>query len=325
VRRCAWKARVAALSLLFAAARAQADDVPEEPADRAERLFREGRAELKEEHYALACEKLAESAKLEAATGTLLNWAVCLEKLGQRIAAWSTYRNALELARTTANKDAERLARQQLVTLEGELVRLTVVPPLETPAGFVVKLDATELPPDQWQRPLALEPGDHVLEATSQRRLPWSRRLLALEAGTERVVVVPLPSLVAEPPQRWPEAPAPQPQPPQHARGSSASWLLPGAVALVGLATTTYFGARAAGAWHTRQAHCGAHGCDETAVSASETASHFAHLADLSAAVTVTAAITSVWLAVSVRHDAAQGPKTPHAGFDMAVRAEGTF
>lgn len=311
--------------VLFGSAPARAQGEAEQPAARAERLFREGREALKEERYELACAKLAESEALEAAAGTLLNWAICLEKLQRRVAAWNTYRAALDLARSTNNKDAARLARQQLGVLEGELVRLTIVPPLEPAPGLRILLDAVLLQPERWNQPLAMEPGEHVIEASAPGQKPWSQKLVALQAGLERVIVVPAPPLVCPLAKPMTQPHRIEPRAVANDGFFRTSWLVPGAVALAGLAATTYFGLRAASEWSTRQTHCRVQGCDAIALRASERAADFARLADVSAAVTLTAAATSVWLGVSFSRERSEVPKTPRMSFDTLVQARGTF
>jgi hypothetical protein len=292
--------------------------------ERAERLFREGRAALKQEVYDVACVKLAESERLEPAVGTLLNLAVCFEKREQRAAAWSAYRDALELARESDSDDAQRFARQQIATLEADLVRVTLVSPPSPPPGMSLALDGTPLAAERWQRPLALELGVHVIEATAPGRRPWSRTVVALQGGTERVVVIQPPALLTEPgrPSLGAQPPAPQPRSPSVFQ---ARWVVPGAIALVGLAATAYFGASAASAWQTRRAHCPGHACDSTAVDASERAARFARLADVSAVVTATAAVTSVYFGIGWSHERSAAFATRRAHLTPVVQVGGSF
>jgi hypothetical protein len=312
----------------------RAQDATEPPHERAERLFLEGRAALKQADYDAACDKLAESERLEQAVGTLLNWGVCLEKKQQRAAAWVAYRDALELARESDSAGPQRFARQRLAELEADLVKLTLVPPHSPPAGLVITLDGVAVAVERWQRPVAVELGAHVIEAGAPGRSRWSQTVDALEGGTERVVVVESPLLLADaasPPhaaqplgaQPFAAQPlAPQPEKPSvfHAR-----WVVPTAIAVVGLAATAYFGARAASAWQTRQVHCSGGDCDATAVDASQRAARFARLADVSGVVTATAAVTSVCLGVGWARERSAAAGTPRAQWTPVVRVGGSF
>ncbi len=320
LRRLLTSIAVTAVLCAFAP-RARAEGAMEPSSERADRLFREGRAALKREQYDLACAKLAESEELESAVGTLLNLAVCFEKREQRAAAWSAYRDALGLARESDNTDAERFARQQIAKLEADLVRVTLVPPPSPPASMAVALDGVVLAPERWQRPVALELGIHVIEATAPGRKTWSRTVVALQGGTERVVVIQPPALVLRPTPRSAGAEPPPPQP-VTASVFQARWVVPGAIALVGVAATAYFGASAASAWQTRRVHCPEHACDSTAVHASERAARFARLADVSAVVTATAALTSIYLGVGwSRHRALPS----RAQYAPVVQVGGSF
>src|SRR5688500_18545046 len=65
----------------------------------AEVLFREGRQLLQRGETDAACEKFAESHRLDEALGTLLNLAVCHESQGRFASAWAEFHQAAATAR----------------------------------------------------------------------------------------------------------------------------------------------------------------------------------------------------------------------------------
>src|SRR5689334_14611288 len=70
-----------------------------EPNPEAEKLFRDGRALIKQGKLAQACEAFAASNKLEPSVGTLLNLGDCRAKLGQTATAWASFVEAGRLAK----------------------------------------------------------------------------------------------------------------------------------------------------------------------------------------------------------------------------------
>ena len=121
-------ARIACALLLVAtllvagAARAQS---PQDEAA-AEALFLEGRKLIDKGQLREACAKFAASQKLSPGAGTLLNLGDCYEREGRTAAAWATFREAIDAARTAGRADREKMARERAQILEPKLARIQV-------------------------------------------------------------------------------------------------------------------------------------------------------------------------------------------------------
>jgi hypothetical protein len=128
----------------------------------AETLFFTARGMMEAGRYTEACPKLAESYRLDAAPGTLLNLAVCNEKVGKTASAWGEFRDALAEARRMNRPDREKLASEHIATLEPELSYLTItVPPaVRVVRGFEITRNGVPLQSAAWDTDLPVDPGD---------------------------------------------------------------------------------------------------------------------------------------------------------------------
>jgi hypothetical protein len=128
----------------------------------AETLFFTARGLMEAGRYAEACGKLSESYRLDAAPGTLLNLAVCNEKIGKTASAWGEFRDALADARRMNRPDREKLATEHIATLEPDLSYLTIsVPPLvRVVRGVEVLRNGVPLQAAAWDTDLPVDPGE---------------------------------------------------------------------------------------------------------------------------------------------------------------------
>src|SRR2546421_10932747 len=93
----------------------------------AQALFEEGRTLMAGGHYTEACLKFAESQRLDAASGTLLNLAVCHEKLGKTATAWAEYNDVVAATLREGNAERQRIASERIRALEPRLCHLSVI------------------------------------------------------------------------------------------------------------------------------------------------------------------------------------------------------
>jgi hypothetical protein len=198
-------------------------------------LFQEGRARMEAGAVSEACERFAESDRLEPAAGTKLNLADCYEHEGRLASAW--------IAFGAAESDARRLGRTAWVTiaktraqlLAPRLPRLKLVLAGPEHGADEVRIDATKLGSAALETPIPVDPGPHEIEAFAGDVRVFLASVTA-EVGLESTVTI-LPSSAPPSPPSTSAAPAakPTPAPSSGALRSddSRSRLLP--LALLGL------------------------------------------------------------------------------------------
>ena len=234
------------------------------PADKtaAETLFVDARKLLAAGKYQEACKALAESQRLDPGVGTLLNLGRCYEKLGRTATAWTTYREAAAAARAANQGAREKNARLAADALEPKLPKLTVVVTgTETNPRIEVRRDGAVVPSSMWGMAVAIDPGDHLFEASAPGSKPWRTQVMA-EAGKPITVTVPAlepdPKAAVATPKAGPATPAktettsapvrmpePAPAPGSGIGGQRVAALVVGGVGLVGTAVGGYFAMRA--------------------------------------------------------------------------------
>lgn len=246
------------LVVLLGAMAAHAEVSPGDAA-LAEALFQEGKRLMEQKRYAEACPKLAESQRLDPAGGTLLRLALCHELEGRTATAWIELQQAIVLARRDRNNDRINLAQQALDRVTPRLSRLVIRVPaaVASTPGLVVRRGSVELAPAAWGVEVAVDPGEHRVEASAPGRAPFERRVqVGAEADRQEVEIPPLapalpaasasasapasapPPAPSSPPPSIPAAPAKAPRRP------TLGYAL-GGVGLLSLGVGTYFGLRA--------------------------------------------------------------------------------
>lgn len=154
----------------------------------ADRLFAEGKA-LIDVNLVEACAKFDESYRYNpAAIGTLLNIALCDEKLGKFASAFAHFAAARDLAIEQKLPEHQKAAEEHLKTLEGKIPHMTLRLAEQLPGmkivvdNKVVALDAmTEIPVD---------PGERVIEVSAPDRLPHQTKVV-IKAGEHKDVDLP--------------------------------------------------------------------------------------------------------------------------------------
>ena len=179
----------------------------------AEALYRQARELMAAGNYDAACPKLAESQRLDPATGTLLNLAACHEKQGKLATAWLEYSDALVAARRDGREDRVEYARQRAAELEPRLSRLTLVlaPEADEPE-LTLELDGASLGRAVLGAATPVDPGAHVVRVSAPGKKPWEQRVqIGAEADQQSLTIPKLDAAPSETALPAPPTPAPLP------------------------------------------------------------------------------------------------------------------
>jgi hypothetical protein len=235
----------------------------------AEALFEEGRRLMSEGKLEEACPKFADSHKLDASSGTLINLGSCYEKLGRTASAWASYEEAGSLAASSGRADHVAVAERRAGALKPLLARAKVL--VATPTdGLEIKRDGVTVTKGEWGLPIPIDAGAHTYVATAPGHQPWTLTVTvakAAEGGRPVVVDVTVPALERSPeaapaltiPEKS-EAPDPGPKAPPpptstwHPQRTAA--LVAGGIGVVGLGIGAIFAVTAKSTYTTSLDSC---------------------------------------------------------------------
>lgn len=183
----------------------------------AETLYQQARDLMSEGRYDEACPKLAESYRLDPATGTLLNLASCHENQGKLASAWFEYLDAVTMARRDGRADRVSFAQGRLSEIEPKLSRLTVVVPstVDYP-GLELEIDGARVGLAARGVPTPVDPGTHVIEARAPGRQPYKESVDFGAVAEQKTVTLPelvpidVPAVGPPPKQETPPPPPPR-------------------------------------------------------------------------------------------------------------------
>jgi len=137
-------------------------------------LFDDAQKLMEAKRYPEACAKFQASSKKLPKVGTLLNLADCYEKNSQSASAWATYNDAIALGRRQNRPEYEDFAKKKTTELEGKLVRITIVVPLDVRApGMKIERDGLVMEEGEWGTDVPLDPGKHRIVVTATGKLKW--------------------------------------------------------------------------------------------------------------------------------------------------------
>ena len=148
-----------------------------------------------------ACPKYAESYRLDPQLGVLLHLGDCYERVGRTASAWSTFKDAVEIA-ALKKDDRETAIRAHTTELEAKLTRLTIVVAPNNPATTEVRKNGDVLGRPAWGTPMPVDPGIQKISATATGYQEWSALVDVRPETTNSQVTIPAlqPNPVPAPP-----------------------------------------------------------------------------------------------------------------------------
>lgn len=159
----------------------------------AEGLFREGRGAMGEARTSQACQEFSESQRLNPATGTVLNLALCHEMEGKLASAFAEFGDARERARREGRSDVEDVAMEHLANLEPQLSKLHLeIPTGAAVVGLRVERDGTLVPESLWGRDIPIDAGEHTVRASAPGRKSFLTILSVQSHGDVSQVTIPV-------------------------------------------------------------------------------------------------------------------------------------
>jgi hypothetical protein len=311
---------IALTSLLAGALPARAQTAADGPI--AQSLFAEARKLMSEGRYDEACPKLAESQRLDPATGTLLNLALCYEKQGKSATAWAAYSDVAAASRKDGNAERQRIAVERIAEIEPKLCRLSILTTdVTVRPDLGVKLDGIQLRSAALGTAVPVDPGDHEIEVIVNEKKLWAGKVIVGAERATAVVLVAAPERTLSPPSSTAGA---EERAARVASDRKRIAYVVGATGLVAVGVGSYLGLRAKAEWGERNDLCPANACRPEAVDAADRARGFALAADGAFALGLVGLGIAAYLLLVPPNHAAAGQ--PPLSFVAAARGgQGTW
>ncbi len=157
---------------------------------KADKLFDEGRALMKTDLHA-ACEKFEESLKWNSqAIGTLLNVALCDEKLGRTASAVAKFTEARDRARESRMDVHLKAAEERLAELTPRVPHVAIKFAAPALPGTQIVIDEQVISMTVIGD-VPIDPGEHRLVVSAPDRLPFEA-MVRIAEGEHRAVEIPV-------------------------------------------------------------------------------------------------------------------------------------
>lgn len=245
----------------------------------AEALFQEGRALFEQGKFQEGCPKLAESQRIDPATGTLLALALCHEGEGKLASAWSEFTTVEGQARQAGRDDREAIAREHAAALRPRLSTLTVevTPEVAATPGLEVRVNGAQIGAGSFGSAVPVDGGEHRVEASAPGKKPW---LISVSGKTELDALrVSIPALVDA---AGSETAAPQATPaasgdeasvePNSGSGMRTAGLITAGAGVIAIGVGSYFALDAKSDYDAADKECSGNVCPDPSYEATEDA-----------------------------------------------------
>lgn len=298
----------------------------------AEALFKEGRALMEKGETNAACDKFAESQRLDPSSGTLLNLGLCHEKQGKTATAWAEFLAAARLARSQGRADRVEEAQKRASDLQPKLSYLVVTLSSSVP-GVEVSRDDTRLEQGAIGARIPVDPGKHVIQVRAPGYRAWSSEVSVGPNADSQTVVVP--ALVPEDAKAAPSAAASTGPVPSDSASSSHPVAPPsatdagrkgpptlayvaGGLGVVALGVGATFGFMALSAYGDAEDACPSKaGCSADAIDKRETAGSRANIANIGIGLGIVGIGTAAVLLLTSSSGAPVQEKAQSRGFRL--------
>ncbi len=179
--------------------------------ERGRDLYRAGKAEQ-------GCPLLAESERLDPATGTLLALALCHEAEGKLASAWAEFADAETQSRSAGRADRVQVAQTHAKAVKRRLSTLEVRVPAELAAvrGLEIRRDDVLLGDGAWNVAVPVDGGEYVVAVSAPGKVEWKMTVSVKKQSD--IAVLEAPRTLQASPTRAAVAAEPVATPPQGAR-----------------------------------------------------------------------------------------------------------
>jgi hypothetical protein len=266
-------------------------------------LFLQGRAAFDEGKYDLARSYFEQSQAIDPAVGTLLNLAVCEERLSRLTAALAHLNAALAKADPTDGR--RQLITGRLVELEKRTPRLTIRLAAPLASDVTISLDGTSIDHSALGTAMRVDPGSHALKCAAPSGARCAQEV-AVREGEDAVADLIVTEPVAAPAPM--PAPAPAPHPPEVTnRSSNVVPYVIGGIGVASLAAGLITAMAVINRKATVSEHCDASGgCDQQGLDAARSGKTLDVISTVTTLVGVAGIGTSAYLLLSP--SGAKGP-----------------